>query len=261
MPRSSAVSPCKRCRLAGARIRRVKSMAQPLLGHVRRKGFSSTASSREPRVAPSGSVAVRGDARMVQHRNRRPPTGWPPTCSVERMGATGGFLLGIAFDSAVNCFACDLKHAAVFRRDASTGRMNRFAAVGIRAEPSSARREERLALRVGQRRRGTTAPVFSATISPPARRPVVPRSNVLRQRHGYAPDRAGAVRGRKRRGLRQLRADPAGTNRPGRDGRLSIEVRNASPTAWPSPRTAPCSYPATSPAASIAGAGIAGWKR
>lgn len=52
--------------------------------------------------------------------------------SVERMGSTGGFLLGIAFDSAGNCFVCDLKHAAVFRRDATSKHMERFAASGIR---------------------------------------------------------------------------------------------------------------------------------
>jgi sugar lactone lactonase YvrE len=52
--------------------------------------------------------------------------------SFERMAGTGGFLLGIAFDSAGNCFACDLKHAAVFRYDAVTGAMDRFASSGIR---------------------------------------------------------------------------------------------------------------------------------
>lgn len=51
--------------------------------------------------------------------------------SFERMASTGGFLLGIAFDSADNCFACDLKHAAVFRYDAATGAMERFASSGI----------------------------------------------------------------------------------------------------------------------------------
>ncbi|MER9614195.1 SMP-30/gluconolactonase/LRE family protein [Mesorhizobium sp. M0207] len=52
--------------------------------------------------------------------------------SVERMGGTDGFLLGIAFDSAGNCFACDLRHAAVFRWDAATADMTRFASAGIR---------------------------------------------------------------------------------------------------------------------------------
>ena len=52
--------------------------------------------------------------------------------SVERKGGTDGFLLGIAFDRAENCFACDLKHAAIFRWEAATGRMERFASSGIR---------------------------------------------------------------------------------------------------------------------------------
>ena len=43
-----------------------------------------------------------------------------------RMAGTGGFLLGIAFDSAGNCFACDLKHAAIFRYDAATGSHGEF---------------------------------------------------------------------------------------------------------------------------------------
>ena len=50
---------------------------------------------------------------------------------VELMGTTGGFALGIAFDSAGNCFICDLKHAAVFRYDAATATITRFAASGI----------------------------------------------------------------------------------------------------------------------------------
>ena len=52
--------------------------------------------------------------------------------SIERIGGTDGFLLGIAFDQAGNCFACDLKHEAVFRWDASIREMRRFAASGIR---------------------------------------------------------------------------------------------------------------------------------
>ena len=52
--------------------------------------------------------------------------------TIERIGGTDGFLLGIAFDRAGNCFACDLKHAAIFRFDAATGEMKRFAASGIR---------------------------------------------------------------------------------------------------------------------------------
>ncbi len=51
--------------------------------------------------------------------------------AVSLMGTTGGFFLGIAFDDADNCYACDLKHKAIFRRDAVTGRMERFASGGI----------------------------------------------------------------------------------------------------------------------------------
>ncbi|MBB3931746.1 sugar lactone lactonase YvrE [Kaistia hirudinis] len=47
------------------------------------------------------------------------------------MASTGGFLLGIAFDKAGNVFACDLKHAAIFRYEAATGAFERFAASGI----------------------------------------------------------------------------------------------------------------------------------
>ncbi|RUU23879.1 gluconolaconase [Mesorhizobium sp. M6A.T.Ca.TU.002.02.2.1] len=52
--------------------------------------------------------------------------------SVERVGGTEGFLLGIAFDSVGNCFACDLKHSAIFHWNAGTGLMERFASAGIR---------------------------------------------------------------------------------------------------------------------------------
>ncbi|SMY09749.1 SMP-30/gluconolactonase/LRE family protein [Flavimaricola marinus] len=50
---------------------------------------------------------------------------------IERITSTGGFLLGIAFDAAGNCFACDMKHKAVFRYDAVTGACDRFADSGI----------------------------------------------------------------------------------------------------------------------------------
>ena len=50
---------------------------------------------------------------------------------VERMGATGGFALGIAFNSGANCYICDLKHAAIFRYDAKRGVTEKFASAGI----------------------------------------------------------------------------------------------------------------------------------
>lgn len=50
---------------------------------------------------------------------------------IEKMASTGGFLLGIAFDAAGNCFACDMKDKAVYRYDAKTGACDRFADGGI----------------------------------------------------------------------------------------------------------------------------------
>ena len=52
--------------------------------------------------------------------------------SHEKLGSTDGFLLGLAFDSAGRCYACDLKHAAIFRYDPETGAFERFASAGIR---------------------------------------------------------------------------------------------------------------------------------
>ncbi len=51
--------------------------------------------------------------------------------SHEKLGSTGGFLLGLAFDSAGRCYACDLKHQAVFRYDPATCAFDRFASSGI----------------------------------------------------------------------------------------------------------------------------------
>jgi sugar lactone lactonase YvrE len=107
-------------------------MAKPLLDMSAARVFFNGIFS-DPRVAHPEGVAVHRDGSIwcgteTGDLLRLAADG----SSVERMGATGGFLLGIAFDRAGNCFACDLKHAAVFRRDAATGRMDRFAASGIR---------------------------------------------------------------------------------------------------------------------------------
>lgn len=86
----------------------------------------------EPRVAHPEGVAIHADGSVWCG------TEWGDLLRIEsdgsrvtRMGSTGGFALGIAFDSAGNCFVCDLKHAAVFRYDAARGAMERFAASGI----------------------------------------------------------------------------------------------------------------------------------
>ena len=49
---------------------------------------------------------------------------------LERMATTGGFTAGLAFDAEGLLYTCDLKHAAVFRFDPSTGELTRFAAEG-----------------------------------------------------------------------------------------------------------------------------------
>jgi gluconolactonase len=47
--------------------------------------------------------------------------------SIETIAKTGGFTLGMAFDGQGRLYACDLKHAAVFRLDPSSGELTRFA--------------------------------------------------------------------------------------------------------------------------------------
>jgi len=47
--------------------------------------------------------------------------------TIEQVASTGGFTLGLAFDSAGYLYSCDLKHAAVFRLNTATGELIRFA--------------------------------------------------------------------------------------------------------------------------------------
>jgi sugar lactone lactonase YvrE len=86
----------------------------------------------EPRMAHPEGVAVHADGSIWCG------TEWGDLLRIsadggtlEKMGSTGGFALGIAFDSAGNCFICDLKHAAVFRWDAKTRQTVRFTPEGI----------------------------------------------------------------------------------------------------------------------------------
>ncbi len=51
---------------------------------------------------------------------------------MERVASTGGFALGLAFDGDRALFVCDLKHAAVFRLDLASSRLERFSEPGIR---------------------------------------------------------------------------------------------------------------------------------
>jgi sugar lactone lactonase YvrE len=86
----------------------------------------------EPRVAHPEGVAIHADGSIWCG------TEWGDLIRIaadgsrhELMGSTRGFALGIAFDSAGNCYVCDLKHAAVFKYDAATRQMEKFAAAGI----------------------------------------------------------------------------------------------------------------------------------
>jgi sugar lactone lactonase YvrE len=51
----------------------------------------------------------------------------PDGSSIDEVASTGGFSLGMAFDRNDDLFVCDLKHAAVFRVETRTGRVDRFA--------------------------------------------------------------------------------------------------------------------------------------
>ena len=107
-------------------------MAKPLLDmSAARVFFDGLFTS--PRVAHPEGVAVHADGSIwcgTENGDLLRLTA--DGGSLERKGGTDGFLLGIAFDRAGNCFACDLKHAAIFRWEAATGRLERFASSGIR---------------------------------------------------------------------------------------------------------------------------------
>jgi gluconolactonase len=76
-------------------------------------------------VGPDGSIwcgSETGDLLRVA----------PDKSAIERVATTGGFVLGLAFDGDRALFACDLKHAAVFRFDLSTRALERFTPPGIK---------------------------------------------------------------------------------------------------------------------------------
>lgn len=87
----------------------------------------------EPRLAHPEGVAVHADGSIWCG------TEWGDLIRIaadgsrhERLGSTGGFALGLAFDRAGNCYVCDLKHAAIFKYAAATGAFERFASSGIK---------------------------------------------------------------------------------------------------------------------------------
>ena len=138
-------------------------------------------------------------ARRPPRRCRRPPDGsiWcgneigellridDDGRTVERLGSTDGFLLGLAFDRAGNCFACDLKHSAIFRYDAATRRFERFASSGIRVPNYPVVDEERGFLYVSDSAGDPGPGIFRYRPGDRRRRPLVCRPDPLRQRHGH----------------------------------------------------------------------------
>jgi gluconolactonase len=81
-------------------------------------------------VHPDGSVWCGGERGQVYRLDA-------DGHSLVEVASTGGFCLGMAFDAtAEHLYVCDLKHAAVFRLETGTGRIERFADAG----PSGAMR-------------------------------------------------------------------------------------------------------------------------
>ena len=70
-------------------------------------------------VHPDGSVWCGGERGQIYRLD-------PDGSSLQEVGTTGGFCLGMAFDRNDDLFMCDLKHAAVFKVETRTGRVERF---------------------------------------------------------------------------------------------------------------------------------------
>ena len=103
-------------------------------------------------VLPMSRASVFFDGTFTTPRLQHPecvavgPDGWiwcgsengqilriaPDASAIEEIASTDGFILGLAFDGERALFACDLKHAAVFRLDLRTRELRRFTPPGIR---------------------------------------------------------------------------------------------------------------------------------
>ncbi|MCQ4629518.1 SMP-30/gluconolactonase/LRE family protein [Shinella sp. CPCC 100929] len=107
-------------------------MSTPILPSDRLRVFFDGIWS-EPRLSHPEGVAI-GPDRWIWCGNqdgdicRIAPDGG----RIERVAGTGGFILGLAFDGDRALYACDLKHAAVFRLDLVTGALARLEAAGLR---------------------------------------------------------------------------------------------------------------------------------
>lgn len=117
-------------------------------------------------VLPDSAAVVFFDGLFTSPRLQHPegvaigPDGWiwcgsengqllriaPDASRIEEVASTGGFTLGLAFDGKGHLFACDLKHAAVFRLELASGTLERFTRPGIKIPnyPVVDRRRNRL---------------------------------------------------------------------------------------------------------------------
>ena len=87
----------------------------------------------EPRLQHPESVAIGPDGWVwCGSENGQILRIAPDGSAIEEMAATGGFTLGLAFDDDRALFACDVRHAAVFRLDLATRRLERFTQPGIK---------------------------------------------------------------------------------------------------------------------------------
>ncbi len=56
----------------------------------------------------------------------------PDGSAMEKIASTGGFTLGFAFDGDAALYACDLRHAAVFKLDLATRALSKWTADGLK---------------------------------------------------------------------------------------------------------------------------------
>ena len=116
---------------------------KPILDIAGRASSSMESSPSRGSPIPKGSPSTPTGRSGAAPRSATSSASRPTARVTARMGATGGFALGIAFDSAGNCFVCDLKHAAVFRYDAAIRQDREFASrhQGAQLSRSSMRSE------------------------------------------------------------------------------------------------------------------------
>ncbi len=82
----------------------------------------------EPRLAHPEGVAVDSEGHIwCGGEHGEIYRIWRDGSEIECIASTGGFTLGIAFDTQRNVYSCDLKHAAVFRLNTVTRKLHVFA--------------------------------------------------------------------------------------------------------------------------------------